>query len=90
MLFRSVGIDEKMHKIIFEPFRQGSEGYGRAFEGAGLGLSLVREYVQKMNGKIILASRNGEGSTFTVHLPNVYYENSDLSTQIIGHPPEKP
>jgi signal transduction histidine kinase len=72
-----VGIDELKHRTIFEPFRQASEGYGRAFEGTGLGLSLVKEYVQKANGKIYLASRKNKGSTFTVLLPDAYDENSD-------------
>ena len=83
-----VGIDEIKHKTIFEPFRQESEGYGRTFEGAGLGLSLVKEYVQKMNGKIYLDSRKEEGSTFTVLLPNAYYENNNITTETIGMPPE--
>jgi signal transduction histidine kinase/GAF domain-containing protein len=84
------GIDECMHKTVFEPFRQVSEGYGRAFEGTGLGLSLVKEYVQKMNGEIHLASRKNEGSTFTVLLPNAYYESNDTSTARIGLSPESP
>ena len=82
-----VGIDEIMHRTIFEPFRQESEGYGRAFEGAGLGLSLVNEYVQKMNGTIHLVSRKDEGSTFMVLLPNAYYENNNKTQDIIGTPP---
>ena len=83
-----VGIDEIKHRTIFEPFRQVSEGYGRAFEGAGLGLSLVKEYVYKMNGVIQLASRKDEGSTFIVLLPNAYYENNDITPEIIGIQPE--
>ena len=82
-----VGIDEIMHHTIFEPFRQESEGYGRAFEGTGLGLSLVKEYVQKMNGTIHLESRKDEGSTFMVLLPNAYYENNNMEIEIIGTPP---
>ena len=82
-----VGIDEIMHRTIFEPFRQESEGYGRAFEGTGLGLSLVKEYVQKMNGTIHLVSRKDEGSTFMVLLPNAYYENNNKTPEIIGMPP---
>ena len=82
-----VGIDEDMHRTIFEPFRQESEGYGRAFEGTGLGLSLVKEYVQKMNGTIHLVSRKDEGSTFMVLLPNAYYENNNKTMEIIGVPP---
>ncbi|MDR1171450.1 MAG: PAS domain-containing protein [Bacteroidales bacterium] len=82
-----VGIDKIKHSTIFEPFRQESEGYGRAFEGTGLGLSLVKEYVQKMNGKVYLTSCKDEGSTFTVLLPNAYYENNDILPEIIGIPP---
>ena len=84
-----VGIDEFKHKTIFEPFRQESEGYGRAFEGTGLGLSLVKEYVLKMGGKIFLASRKDEGSTFTILLPQAYYDNNDMSSEIIGLSPEE-
>jgi signal transduction histidine kinase len=83
-----VGIEEIKHKTIFEPFRQESEGYGRAFEGAGLGLSLVKEYVWKMKGKIYLSSRKDEGSTFTVLLPNAYYENNNTATETIGTTPK--
>ena len=83
-----VGIDEFKHYTIFEPFRQESEGNERAFEGTGLGLSLVKEYVQKMNGKIHLASRKDEGSTFMILLPNAYYENNERTKEIIGTPPE--
>ena len=83
-----VGIDEVMHRTIFEPFRQGSEGYGRAFEGTGLGLSLVKEYVQKLNGTIHLVSRRNEGSTFKVLLPNAYYENNNKEPVIIGILPD--
>ena len=68
-----VGIDKFKHKIIFEPFRQESEGNERAFEGTGLGLSLVKEYTKKMGGRILLDSKKEEGSVFTVLLPGVYY-----------------
>jgi signal transduction histidine kinase len=84
-----VGIDEFKHRTIFEPFRQESEGYGRAFEGTGLGLSLVKEYIQKLNGKLHLASRKDEGSTFMILLPNAYYENKDVAPEIIGTPPKQ-
>jgi PAS domain S-box-containing protein len=64
-----VGIDKKNHEIIFEPFRQESEGYGRNFEGTGLGLTITKRFVEMLKGKIELESRTGEGSTFTVRLP---------------------
>ena len=64
------GIPKEFHQIIFEEFRQVSEGYNRSFEGNGLGLTLAKKIVDLMNGKIILASKPGEGCTFTIWLPS--------------------
>jgi PAS domain S-box-containing protein len=64
-----LGVPEELQGIIFEPFRQASEGYSRKFEGTGLGLSLVKRYTDLMNGTITLKSKPGIGSTFTLRLP---------------------
>jgi signal transduction histidine kinase len=40
-------------------------------EGAGLGLSIVREYAKKLNGGIGVQSKYGEGTTFSVFLPHI-------------------
>ncbi|WP_337872701.1 PAS domain S-box protein [Ignavibacterium sp.] len=63
-----IGIPDSYHDIIFEPFRQVSEGYNRQFEGSGLGLTLTKKYVQMMNGRIWFNSKLGEGSAFFVEL----------------------
>lgn len=65
-----IGIAEENHAMIFHAFRQVSEGYGRQFEGSGLGLSISKKIVTLMNGTITLHSRIGEGSTFTVCIPS--------------------
>lgn len=70
-----IGISEENHELIFQAFRQVSEGYGRQFEGSGLGLSLSRKIVELMNGSISVRSKIGEGSCFTVCIPQV----NDLS-----------
>ncbi len=70
-----VGISIESQNIIFEPFRQASEGYARKFEGTGLGLSIAKRYVEMLNGKISLVSDLGKGSAFTVTLP--YYLKSN-------------
>ncbi len=64
-----IGIPIEKQSAIWEEFRQGSEGYSRAFEGVGLGLALVRKYIELLNGEIILESEPGCGSTFTVLIP---------------------
>lgn len=64
-----IGVDEKDQKIIFEAFRQASEGYSRNYEGCGLGLTLAHKMIELMHGEIILISEPNKGSTFTILLP---------------------
>lgn len=64
-----VGISAVFLPQIFSPFKQESQGTKRAFEGTGLGLSLVKRYVEMFGGKIKVESEKGKGSTFEVMLP---------------------
>jgi len=64
-----IGISSEFQKVIFEPFRQVSEGYARRYEGTGLGLSITKRFIELLNGSITLNSIPGEGSTFSVTLP---------------------
>jgi CheY-like chemotaxis protein/anti-sigma regulatory factor (Ser/Thr protein kinase) len=64
-----IGIPRDKYKVIFEEFRQESEGYSRSFEGTGLGLTLAKRYAELMRGNISVKSELGVGSVFTVRLP---------------------
>jgi signal transduction histidine kinase len=64
-----VGMDSSQTRTLFEPFRQESEGYGREYEGTGLGLAVTKEAVEQMGGTIEVDTEKGEGSRFTVRLP---------------------
>ncbi|MCD4751369.1 MAG: response regulator, partial [Thermoanaerobaculales bacterium] len=64
-----IGISEDDFDKIFQPFRQADSGISRQFGGTGLGLALVKNYVRNHNGRVLLESKVGEGSTFTVVLP---------------------
>ncbi len=64
---RGPGIPPGEQEAIFRRFVRGSSAQGR--EGMGLGLALVREVVTWHGGRVGVASRPGEGSTFTVTLP---------------------
>lgn len=66
-----IGIPESHQAIIWEEFRQASEGITRSFEGTGLGLTIVKKYTELLGGKIHLKSKIGEGSSFTVEFPIV-------------------
>ncbi|MDD5361068.1 MAG: PAS domain S-box protein [Ignavibacteria bacterium] len=64
-----IGIEEENAVMIFEEFRQVSEGMSRIFEGTGLGLSITKKFVELMNGTLSLESVYGSGSIFTVRFP---------------------
>lgn len=65
---RGTGIAPEHHEAIFRPyFRLDDSGYTKA--GAGLGLSLARELVRRMDGDLTVQSELGKGATFTVDLP---------------------
>ncbi|HEX2946146.1 MAG TPA: PAS domain-containing sensor histidine kinase [Clostridia bacterium] len=64
-----VGIPADKQKELFNRYSQVSNDLTRPSEGAGIGLSLVKQLVMSMNGDIRLESCEGKGSTFTVSLP---------------------
>jgi signal transduction histidine kinase len=63
------GIPEDAVDYIFEPFRQVDGSVTRSHKGIGLGLSIVKQLVDLMEGSITVESQVGEGSTFRIELP---------------------
>ena len=64
-----IGISEAHHGRIFERFYRVDRARSRATGGTGLGLSIVRHVALNHGGEVGVASRLGEGSTFSVRLP---------------------
>lgn len=61
-----VGIDPDRLYKLFEAFEQADSSTSRHFGGTGLGLTITRQLVQLLGGRLDAISRPGEGSTFTV------------------------
>ncbi|WP_430816917.1 PAS domain-containing protein [Carboxylicivirga sp. RSCT41] len=66
-----VGIKADRQKAIFEPFEQEGKTINKHVQGTGLGLSIINKLVKLMNGYISLKSKEGEGSQFTIHIPDI-------------------
>ena len=64
-----IGIPQESVNMIFEEFRQVSEGYSRSFEGTGLGLAITKKYIDLLHGKIKLTSTINQGSEFIIIIP---------------------
>lgn len=70
-----IGIDSKHIDCIFERYYQADKSISRNVEGSGIGLPLVKEFVELHGGHIFVESEVGKGSTFTVNLPVKIAEN---------------
>jgi PAS domain S-box-containing protein len=64
-----IGINKENLGRIFEEFRQEIDGHHRPFEGLGIGLTLAKEVVERMGGKIFVQSEKGIGSEFSFTIP---------------------
>ncbi len=76
-----IGINKENLGRIFEEFQQEVDGHHRPFEGLGIGLTLVKEVIGKMGGKILVQSEKGIGSVFTFSIPYRQTETAKLKTE---------
>lgn len=81
-----IGISRKMQEAVFDPFIQAEGSFTRQYQGAGLGLTLVKRLVELMNGSVSLESTEGEGTTFRFTIPFAAETVPSVGTQ----PPPSP
>ena len=65
-----IGMDEEQLGRLFQAFSQADASTTKKFGGTGLGLAITRHFCRLLGGDISVTSRRGEGSTFTITLPD--------------------
>jgi two-component system, OmpR family, sensor histidine kinase SenX3 len=79
---RGLGIAPSEQERVFEPFYRGKEAQAAQIRGNGLGLSLVKHIVAAHGGRVSVESKVGQGSIFTLHLPELLAVESPIEDAI--------
>ena len=74
-----IGMDPALADDLFKPFRQASEGLGRAYEGSGVGLAVTQKATEEMGGQVDVETEAGAGSCFTVRLPKATSPEAEVT-----------
>ncbi len=64
-----IGIDKDKLRTVFEPFVQEDSSIRRRYGGSGLGLTIAKDIVSRMNGKLEAESEKNQGSCFSFEIP---------------------
>jgi len=80
-----IGMSEHQIKKLFNVFSQADSSTTRKFGGTGLGMSITRNLIQLMNGKIDVESESDKGTVFHIELKFSKAENSHLTGEILPH-----
>lgn len=78
---RGIGIPQPEHERVFERFYRVDKARSRDTGGTGLGLAIVRNVARAHGGEVLVSSREGEGSTFTLRLPLVSVPAGDKESR---------
>ena len=84
-----IGIRKDDLELIFDKFRQVDMRLNRNVEGSGLGLSICKQLTELMEGELSVDSVYGEGTTFTVRIPQKVLDRNKLSNYLVKHKQEE-
>lgn len=83
-----IGIPESEQGIIFERFIQATKPDKQVYQGAGLGLSISKGYIELLGGEITIESIVGKGSTFFITIPFIESKNKTDRKNLFDHDPQ--
>lgn len=84
-----IGMTEAFMQHIFDPFTQDGSEIANQYGGSGLGLSIVKNLVGQMNGRVGVVSKKDVGSTFTVELPLKAAQRADNAAAQAAEQPDE-
>jgi CheY-like chemotaxis protein/two-component sensor histidine kinase len=84
-----IGIAEKDQHKLFKPFSQLDSAANRMYEGTGLGLSLVKSFVERHEGKIWFESEVGKGTAFIFEIPLATDLHAEINSETVKEDSEK-
>ena len=76
-----VGMDEEFLPHLFDAFSQEDATMTTSYGGSGLGMAITKRIVDMMGGEVHVASKKGEGTTFTVDIPLRFGDEADLQKE---------
>jgi PAS domain S-box-containing protein len=77
-----IGIEKSRHLAIFDRFVQEDNSISRSYEGAGLGLSISKAYVEMLGGRIWVESEKGQGAKFYFTIPSKKIESAIINSPV--------
>jgi signal transduction histidine kinase/CheY-like chemotaxis protein len=80
-----IGISDKMKMHIFEPFRQAETEMSKTYGGNGLGLAIIKSYIELMRGTIAFTSEVNKGSTFALTIPIIKSIGRNIKKKEVSH-----
>ncbi|MFK7749005.1 MAG: transporter substrate-binding domain-containing protein [Kordia sp.] len=72
-----IGISPKKFDTIFDEFYQEEKELSKKYDGLGIGLSIAKENIRSLGGKISLQANQPNGSVFTIHIPKENFSDQD-------------
>jgi len=75
-----IGMSPEFMEHMFEPFSQEHSDARSVYQGTGLGMAIVKNLVEKMNGSLEVSSVLGEGTKFTITVPFEIADEEDISS----------
>ena len=83
-----IGMTPEFIEHLFDPFSQAKADASSVYQGTGLGMSIVKALLDKMNGTIVVESKPGAGSKFIVTIPFEIAEKAKVEEVLAGTAPD--